>query len=264
MQKIYLLLTYMVCEWCAVHCSDCEESPDDILCKGRVIDHLYGVHIFDVSSRGISELSPGTLDTVSNFTRIDVSNNSLTEIKNGVFINLNFLAVDLSLNYIDSIETQAFDNMTELRYLRLDFNYINRWDPHWFKNTPNLHQLSVTNNYLTEIPENAFQNIEWIHNYDLFVLVKGFVSLERNRIVDVHPGAFGNKRELGRISFAHNRIERFSAEIFAQIDYVEELDFSYNILDCNTVMLLLNVDNVENVYLKYQNVNVTDVAENLL
>lgn len=235
--------------------SRCSNEEDNIMCKGVVLDFVHGIRILSVSNKNITELQPGSLNELKNFTRIDLSNNSLTVIQNGVFSNMDFVTVDLAFNQIDVIENAAFDDMTELRYLKLDFNRITTWDAAWFKNNRNLHQISFRGNFIKVVPSKAFQNIRWIHNYDLFIRVVTVVDLSNNQIESLYSDAFGDEREVGRLNFANNTISSVPRELFADVEYVEELDFSYNKLECDTVFFLLNLRSLDIVNMKFQNVN---------
>lgn len=231
----------------------CDE--EDFLCKGVVLDLLHGIRIITVSGRNLTQLPPGSLRQLTNFTRVDLSNNSIPEIKNGVFTNMGFVTVDLAFNQICLIESDAFAGMTELRYLRLDFNKIAAWDSAWFKTNRNLHQISFSNNLIEEVPSRAFQAVKWVHNYDIFVRIVTVVDLSNNRIRSFYSDIFGEETEIGRVNFANNSIVSVPREVFSGVEYVEELDLSHNKLDCDTVFYLLNLGKIDSVNMKYQDVN---------
>lgn len=230
-------------------------DENNIMCKGVIVDLVHGIRIINVSNKNLTELLPGSLAELGNFTRVDFTNNSISVIRRGVFNNMDFVTVDLAFNQISSIESDAFDNMTELRYLRLDFNKLTSWDGEWFKNNKNLHQISFRSNSIKEIPARAFQHIKWIHNYDLFLKVTTAVDLRNNKIEKIYSDAFGDEKEIGRLNFANNSITSVPRDLFTNVEYVEELDFSYNHLECDTVFFLLNLVSVDSVNMKYQNVN---------
>lgn len=256
---VFLLITATISLVC---CNNASAAPqpctDDtnILCnKAVVLDLVHGIRIIAVSNKHLTELPPGSFRNLGNFTRVDLTNNSISEIKNGVFNGLDFVTVDLAFNQISSIEGGAFDNMTELRYLRLDFNRISAWDAAWFKNNGNLHQISFKGNFIEEVPSRAFENVKWFHNYDIFLRVTTVVDLSGNKIKKWTSDAFGDESEIGRLNFAYNSIQSVPRELFSGVEYVEEIDFSYNKLECDTVFFLLNLASVDSVNMKYQNVH---------
>lgn len=230
-------------------------NSNDILCKGIVLELLHGIRIIKISNQNLTELpQPGSLNNLKTINRLDFSNNSISEVKNGVFNNTNFVTVDLSFNQINNIESDAFDDMPELRYLNLDFNRIGKWNADWFKNNKNLHQITFRNNLIKTMPPRAFQNIKWIHNYDLFLRIVTIVDLSQNKIQTLHSEIFGDETEIGRLNFANNSVKSVPKELFSGVEYVEELDFSYNQLECDTIYFLLNLGKLDTVNMKYQNV----------
>lgn len=231
-------------------------DKDNILCKATIVEFVHGIRVINISNKNLTQLHPGSLSELTNFTRVDLSNNSITEIKNNVFSNMDFVTVDLSFNNIDVIESEAFDNMTELRKLRLDFNRIKAWDSAWFKNNRNLHQISFRGNLIREVPSRAFQNIRWIHNYDIFLRVVTTVDLSDNDIENIFLDIFGDETEIGGINFANNSISSVPRNLFLGVQYVEELVFRHNQLECDTIIYLLNVDNLDSVDLRFQNTNI--------
>lgn len=253
MLALYFLLILLGSATAAVlqPCTD----PTNILCKAVIVDLVHGIRILAISNKNLTTLPPGSFRELNNFTRVDLTNNSIREIDGGVFNGFDFVTVDLAFNQINTIASDAFDNMTELRYLRLDFNEINTWDAAWFKNNKNLHQISFKANFIESLPLQAFQNIKWIHNYDIFLRVTTVVDLSGNKIKELAANVFGGEVEIGRLNFANNSIESVPRDVFVGVQYVEEIDFSYNKLDCDTVYFLLNLPNVDSVNMKYQNVN---------
>lgn len=230
----------------------------NILCKGVILDLVHGIRILTISNKNLTQLPPDCFKQLDNITRLDLTNNSISEIKNGVFNHRNFVTIDLAFNRISNIESEAFDDMPELRYLRLDFNRIGIWDAYWFKNNKNLHQISFKGNFIEELPSRAFQYIKWIHNYDLFLRVTTMVDLSGNRIEKISSDAFGDEVEIGRLNFANNSIRSVPKDLFDGLEYVEEMDLSYNSLKCDTILFLLNLATVDSVNMKYQLRNVTN------
>lgn len=210
-----------------------------------------------LSSRNLTNLTPGSLASLTNFTEIDLSKNYIAQIDNGVFNNLNIFTLDLSNNEISIIHTEAFNGMPNLRYLKLDSNRITTWDGDWFQRTPNIHEVSLAYNQLKELPPNAFANIRWSHYYDVFVVIGTSVNFQNNSIERLDPQVFGDVDSLGRVNLASNKIEEVPEAVFEKVLFVQHLDFSYNNLNCRSVRMLLNAPFSGDVDLKFQGVNVT-------
>lgn len=251
-QAFFLLFLIRYKVWC---CDDV--TKDSLLCRGTVSNYLFGIHVFTLTNSNLTDLPPAELKALTNISKINFSKNNISHIKTGVFTGLNIISLDLSYNEIFTIDSGAFDNMSNFRYLKLDHNKINQWDPKWFKNTPNIHEISVAHNYISELPSNAFDNIKWFHNYDVFVIVATGINIEHNKIAKIHPKVFGNATEIGAIILSNNDIEDISPEVFSDVVSVDNLNLSHNYLSCDTLRMLLNLGSVNNINLKYQRINGT-------
>lgn len=229
----------------------CDDS-NSVLCNGTIVSYLYGIRVFILSDQGIGQLEPRSLDALTNFTKIDLSRNQLKEVRKDVFSGLNIITLDLSSNRITSVDSEAFDNMTNLRYLNLNNNLLELWDPDWFKNSTNLHEVTIKRNRLVQLPSNAFKNIVWIHNYDVFVVVKTTIDLQYNQISELAPDVFGGATEIGVVNFGHNYLKELPKELFGNVTFMELLDLSYNQLSCDALRTVLNFEGLLNVNVRFQ------------
>ena len=102
-----------------------------------------------LTNQGISEYA--FQDTIS-LTQLDLSNNELTFVPEGLPQSLHFLY--LKNNNIDRVTKSSLERLINLKILRLSFNAINvvRIDPGSFLPLAALSELDLSNNQLDEIP----------------------------------------------------------------------------------------------------------------
>ncbi|XP_031550850.1 trace amine-associated receptor 5-like [Actinia tenebrosa] len=81
-------------------------------------------------------------------SRLDISKNSLVEIKEHMFLEYkNLVALDLSYNSIQVIQRKAFNGLMKLKTLDLSFNLLHEWDTlDITKQLPSLTELNITGN----------------------------------------------------------------------------------------------------------------------
>ncbi|XP_052782663.1 uncharacterized protein LOC128218928 [Mya arenaria] len=79
-------------------------------------------HIVDCNNHGLSNTPP--LSSSSEFTSLELSNNSLTVIQAASFAGLNLTNLDLSMNKISSVENNAFSGISN-QLKRLDLSHNN-------------------------------------------------------------------------------------------------------------------------------------------
>jgi Leucine-rich repeat (LRR) protein len=130
---------------------------------------------------------------------LELANNSISRLDDGVISCTNILEINLSSNHINRIGANVFERSRELTRI-----YLN-------------------NNRLTQIPTNLFSNFERLNQLDLSF----------NEISDLAPDSFrnfGNARSFaGMLLLGHNKLERLSSNIFGRTtSYVGTFDASFN------------------------------------
>lgn len=166
-----------------------------------------------------------------NLKNLHVENNDLKEIKMGDFTNhettLEYL--NLAINIISSVERNAFDRLTQLKYLNMSHNSIETLqfftifsqltalevldlNSNKLREIPslqlfkmnNLRNLNVSSNFITEIPEKSFSG--------LFSLRQ--LNLQNNQIASLHANAFGQLFELEYLDLSGNRLTSLDVNLF--------------------------------------------------
>ncbi|XP_074553759.1 vasorin b [Halichoeres trimaculatus] len=133
-------------------------TPESILCYQRrsstiprgVGSSTKSLYLF---ANGIEGLKAEDFDGMENLEMLDLSQNKLTELPDGVFEPLTSLRnLDLSSNQITHISEDCFHGMALLERLYLYSNYIEDIHPAAFNGLDHLLELKLQGNRLTSLP----------------------------------------------------------------------------------------------------------------
>merc|ERR1712217_56069 len=111
--------------------------------------------------------------STQNFQYLDLRNNSLTYISQGMFLgntdntaDTSLIYLDLSENLIgfdgqvdDTLPANSFNHATKLRYLSLASNYIQELKPHIFDKLVDLRYLDLSGNSIYYMNVNLFSSL---------------------------------------------------------------------------------------------------------
>ncbi|KAJ8920391.1 hypothetical protein NQ315_005257 [Exocentrus adspersus] len=200
-----------------------------VLYKGSLAD-LDDLDELTMENCGISEIQPGALKNVPGLRRLSLKGNKIEEIKEGVFNDLDISTLDLSLNLIKTIHSNAFNDMPNLLNIQLADNQIDRWDKNWFKNTPLLTRVSMQNNSISSLPNDAFKNLVGKKQFGKLKLTINLV-LSYNKINKIEPKAFSGLTEINNLWLDNNQLEEFEDGLLEGVD-VKDLRLNKNNIRC--------------------------------
>ncbi|XP_029163708.1 lutropin-choriogonadotropic hormone receptor isoform X2 [Nylanderia fulva] len=166
----------------------CNVTADgrELLCRGAdlfSVEPIRNVHL---------------LRTV-NVTKIDLTNNNITDIPIGAFHQfLNLEILFLRRNHLQTIHNDAFINLGSLCVLELDENYLTNI-PVAVVNLPGLKDLSISNNRIEQLAGDALR-----HADDLVSL-----DLRGNPIKEIHEETFQNLGKLRKLIISNAKELRF-------------------------------------------------------
>ena len=149
---------------------------------------------------------------------------------------------------IQNISNNAFNNLIDLRSLRLDQNYIQRLPSDVFGNSLNLETLSLAGNLIGELSYNLFHSLYNLTHLDLGI----------NLITDIPVELFQNLHFLRTMNLSSNCIVALPIKAFIPLYWLEWLDLSNNKLRelpgkifQDTALERLYLDNNKLEYLPY-------------
>lgn len=154
----------------------------------------------------IHGLHPGAFRNVPRLTDVSITYNNISRIQRDVFNDLSLERLRLSRNNIDSVQDQAFSNMSKLTHLYINDNLIGQWNRKWFNNSPALVLLDFQNNKLKSLPEKAFHYTRNLKK----------IFLGHNDIVSFEPNAFGGLEDLDHLDLSFNKLTMLDQNIFSK------------------------------------------------
>ena len=225
---------------------------------------LYDMIDLDCSHRTLKEIpslekwTPTTLDLSFNrihyinatsfpesfvaLKKLDMRNNQLPKINNGVFQPLGSLTqLQLSLNNISKLLPEGFLGLNSLQDLSLSDNHLSSLPYRVFTPTSKLLKLNLRNNHLTDIPNEALASLRLLEMLDLrgnlfttFTLRSAFKHL--SRLSELYFGTINtcaNKKDtfhhLSDLPVASMAIEfpkncQVHADIFKPLSYLKNFE----------------------------------------
>lgn len=122
---------------------------------------------------------------------------------------------------MESIEEQAFGNLSTLKRIFLGYNNIQTWRKQWFTNSINIELLDFQSNSITVIPANAF---------DSFKLLKE-INFRNNKLETIEPEAFKGIQRLQIVDLSYNRLKVINENVFPSLLEIDALMINQNKLN---------------------------------
>jgi Leucine-rich repeat (LRR) protein len=159
------------------------------------------------------------------YLSISINNKNVPNLTDSIFTGLSALALDLSLNEIESISEYTFSGIKLLKELKLSSNKLK---------SISLVIKSITSSSITtlkrlELDRNSFDSI--LHNFTENFANLEWLNLANNQIIKIVPGVFKNLVNLTKLVLSNNKltsIKDINANFFTRRF---ELYLSYNNLN---------------------------------
>ncbi|XP_060557599.1 G-protein coupled receptor GRL101-like [Ruditapes philippinarum] len=151
----------------------------DILLQSNVLNFPF-LYNFNMSESGLENIEINSFAKLSNLKILDLSHNSLSQLKNGMFSglqNLQTLILDGNKD-INTLEPFTFQHLKSIRALRITGTKLFALKSNTFAGL-NLDILDLRNNRIKIIEEFGLGNLAVIH-----------IRFQGNDIVDFHKGVF--------------------------------------------------------------------------
>jgi Leucine-rich repeat (LRR) protein len=160
----------------------------------------------NIVASGLRRIEPGTFHDLPKLQQLNLSGNSLVEIENGVFTNLQVHSLSLQNNQIARLGDRAFNDMN-LRFLFLNHNKISMWSSKWFAGNP-LKSIQMADNLIQELPAYAFK---YLRRFGDRIDVNNWSN---NKLQRIDGQAFNGLNHLGVVNFQNNLIEVLPSNVF--------------------------------------------------
>ena len=148
-----------------------------------------------------------------------MDDNDIYSIGSGVFNktpNLNYL--DLSLNFLQTVQSQTFDGLRSLNHLNLSSNFLNNIDAEPFSRLNSLETLDLSKNFLYYIKPNSFTGLLSLKS----------LYLDENSLDLLEKYTFKDLNQLVSLNLAKNMLKILDFENFKSLMSLESLDLSSN------------------------------------
>ncbi len=191
------------------------------------IHYQFGAFECDLGNRRINSLD-GLLDIpeIDKCQRLLLNKNQISSIQSGAFQGLsNLEELQLDNNKITSIQPNSFQGLTSLRHLYLTYNRLTTLSPDTFQGLSNLEWLYLYNNQIASIPPDAFRGLSNLKK----------LRLDNNQITSIQRGTFQGLPNLNILFLHDNQITSIQKGTFQGLPNLNELFLEGNKLSPDTI-----------------------------
>nr|XP_034835491.1 insulin-like growth factor-binding protein complex acid labile subunit [Maniola hyperantus] len=162
------------------------------ICKILLSDN-YITHVPNVSIEIAERFRRNSITPKLAYTKLDLSNNSITHIEYNAFSLLELKSVDLSNNKLTDFIVNPKD-LIYVRYLNLSGNYLNRLYYESFSSMHSLQNFDLSHNYMEYFPDQSLSNTQNLK----------YVNLTFNDILELHSLRITFHPEGGYLDLSNN------------------------------------------------------------
>ncbi|CAH1401541.1 unnamed protein product [Nezara viridula] len=171
----------------------------------------------------IWRIEAAAFDGITNFLKLDLQSNDLHELNLDIFSNSTCeefpLTLNLSRNFLNSIETGDQTNSLHIKSVDLTYNSLNEIPSDFFGIIKtSIRRIDIGFNRISKLGEEAFGPLLQLES----------LVLEHNEIVKLRKRAFAGLQNLQILDLSHNHIEQLHMEQFKHLVNMRILDLSCN------------------------------------
>ncbi|KAJ3644490.1 hypothetical protein Zmor_022215 [Zophobas morio] len=185
----------------------------------KIVDSARNVVVITFDNCHIVEVEECLSASIADVSRsFEIINNRLTSVKKHTFANLKVKQISLDNNLIETLENDAFYNLTNLTTLTLSKNLLEVLNPDAFSLLPNLSALNLMFNRIYTLQTGVFK----------FLAMKAELFLNCNRISRVEKAFEGISPRINlTVQLSGNRIQTLSDHVFSNHTF-GQLDLGNN------------------------------------
>uniref|UniRef100_A0A671YKT5 Leucine rich repeats and immunoglobulin like domains 2 n=1 Tax=Sparus aurata TaxID=8175 RepID=A0A671YKT5_SPAAU len=172
----------------------------------------------DLTSNSISELKAGSFPSMQ-LKYLNLSNNRISVLEPGCFENISssLLVLKLNRNRLVMLPSKVF-KLPQLQFLEMKRNKIKIVDSLTFKGMDSLRSLKMQRNGITKLMDGAFFGLNNIEE----------LELEHNNLTEVNKGWLYGLRMLRVLRVSQNAVGIIRPDAWEFCQKLEELDLSFN------------------------------------
>lgn len=158
-------------------------------------------------------------DYFPNIISYEVKNSSLTDIARNYFAGLKKIeTVVLVNNLLKTLNSDVFNDLNNLKHIRLSGNQLTKLHFKLFANNADLEVIMFDNNAIDFVHELLFENL--VNVKELY--------LQNNKIVDLRDRTFRKNKNLELLDLSNNKLKSIGPKLFEGLENVKTFDFSNN------------------------------------
>lgn len=230
----------------------------------NTFDGLYSVPLLDLSGSSLTIIKNNSFSGMIHLYHLNISHSNITELEYNSFLNTdNIEIIDLSYNYLSRFSVNT-SHLKSLRDLRLSNNVLKSLSQDYFKDLFNLNKLMLSHNDVLSLQDNIFKDQKLLNYLDLsyntnfnsdFSFMKYSHKLQ-TLILSGTPNNFSfaemtefplieldisncyiknvtkiilqKVKDIKFLFLSNNNITHIEFGAFSHLNYVEEIDMSYN------------------------------------
>ncbi|XP_044764247.1 toll-like receptor 3 [Coccinella septempunctata] len=161
---------------------------------------------------------------------LNLSHNSIEEIKGSFEQLTNIITIDLSFNKLRKVSVDDFGNLSRIQYLNLSHNeiYTIQYDPPSMYESRYLFWRYYTSNGVLDLSHNKLKNFSHIFNDKSIDRPLKSINLENNNLEDISFLAnLTRENSVQTLIFRHNKIKKLHPFNFRGFS-LDKLDISFN------------------------------------
>ena len=205
---------------------------------------LREITVLDLSSRSISKLKDGDFRYLISLRQLDLSDNLLRGLPEGIFKGaftrfIDLEEVNLSNNRLKRLPRGVFKDLISLRQLDLSDNLLQGLPKGIFKDLTSLEELRLSRNELKSLPAGVFSGLELLKE----------LRLSSNELKSLPAGVFSDLAHLRILRLSRNRLQSLLQGSFSNLISLEELWLSHNQLQSLRKGELSGLSSLEKLWL---------------
>lgn len=162
----------------------------------EVFESFPSLKVLDASATHLSSIAKIRFDHLPDLAQLNLSNNSIVVIPDGIFERCNAIEINLQQNQIRELNSLSFTGLTKLTRLDLSYNYIARLEENVFRPLVTLKELRLDFNRIDVIDDTLFarngqlQMLYLNNNLITFIANKAFGALQHLNALEIDNNFF--------------------------------------------------------------------------
>lgn len=186
----------------------------------NILEFFPDVVVVQVKKCSVVSIKGNHFKGLSKLRLLNLALNKIENVTSDAFVDLVSLDyLDISFNRIHFLNEHTFDTLTVLRDLELDDNEFQFLHPKIFSSLVNLENIDLDNNKISSLDENIFENLTSLTN----------ITMNGNNWETFPKNLFKNNLKLTQILLFDNKIKFIDGSTFDHLSNLDVVNFQNNL-----------------------------------